>query len=56
MLDKMQGVDNDIDELDAGERGDEAAQAVDQEVAPEQGRRAQGPEAHAPEGQGDRGR
>jgi hypothetical protein len=42
MLNKMQGVHNDIDELDPGEGDDEAAQAVDQEIAPEERRRSQG--------------
>ncbi len=52
---EMQGIDDDVDKLDPRERRDEAAQAVDQEVAPEEGRRAQRAEAHPAERQGDEG-
>src|SRR4030042_5837494 len=55
MLNKMQGIDNNINELNPGEGGDEPSQAVDHEIAPEERSRSQGPEAHAAERQGDEG-
>src|ERR1700732_2665497 len=42
-----------IDELDADERGDHAAQPVDEDVAAQDGLSAQGLELHTPQGQGD---
>src|SRR6266852_2673482 len=44
-----QGGQDQVDELDADERGDDAADAVDQEVPPQDGGRPQGPELDSPE-------
>ena len=51
MLNKMQGIDNNINELNPGEGGDEPSQAVDHEIAPEERSRSQRSEAHAAERQ-----
>src|SRR5581483_2640565 len=48
-----QGDEDDVDELDADERGDDAAQAVDQQVAAQDGGRPHGPELDALQSQGD---
>ena len=52
---EAQGGDDEVDRLDADERHDDAAEAVDQEVAPQQRRRADRPVAHAPQRQRDQG-
>src|SRR3954466_1494303 len=39
--------DDEIDELDPDERGEEAAEPVDEQVPSQQRRRAHGPKAHA---------
>src|SRR5580698_7041570 len=45
-LNQMEGVDDQVDDLDADERRDDAAEAVDQEIAAEQRGRSNGAEAH----------
>src|SRR4030043_1799058 len=55
MLNKMQCIDNNINELNPGEGGDEPSQAVDHEIAPEERSRSQRSEAHAAERKGDEG-
>src|SRR5262245_54609358 len=46
---QVQGIQDHIDDLDADEGGNEAAQAVDQQVPPQQRRRADCPIGDAPE-------
>src|SRR6185436_18301140 len=45
--------DDDVDELDADERGDDTAEPVDQEVAPQHEGRGFGPELDAAQGERD---
>ena len=47
--------DDDVDELDADERGDDAADAVDERVACQQRSGADGPVGDAAEGERDQG-
>ena len=49
------GRDDQVDELDADERGDDAAQAVDQQVAPQQVGGRRGPVGDAAQRQRDQG-
>ena len=51
----MQGRNYDIDRLDADEGQDQAAQAIDEEIAPEQRRRADRPISDALQRQGNEG-
>ena len=46
-LNEVEGGDDEIDDLDADERHDDAAEAVDEQVALQNRERADGPEFHA---------
>src|SRR5580704_5584180 len=54
-LSEVKGGDDDVDRLDADEGQDEAAQAIDEKIAPEQGRRADRPVSDALQRQGNEG-
>jgi hypothetical protein len=51
----MEGGDDEVDRFDADERQDEAAQPVNQEIAPQQRRGADRPVGDAPQSQGNQG-
>ena len=54
-LSEVKGGDDDVDRLDADEGQDQAAQAIDEEIAPEQRRRADRPISDALQRQGNEG-
>ena len=51
----MSGVDEEVDQLDADKRDEDAADAVDEEIAAEHGRGADRPVGDAPQRQRDEG-
>src|ERR1700735_5035363 len=52
-LSEVKGGDDNVDRLDADEGQDQAAQAIDEEIAPEQGRGADRPVSDALQRQGN---
>src|ERR1035441_6133576 len=54
-LDELQGGDDEVDELDANERDDDPAQAVNEQVALKHGEGADGRVFDAAQGQGNQG-